>query len=737
MNTSIIEQAWRKIEITSAEELERLFKADNPIDFGIDTETDGIFHMTAKPFLVIFGWTPKENLTKKSTVVIFEPTKELLTKMYELCGTVNHGYMQNAKFDLHMIHNFGMPYPHRNILDTMTIARLVLEALPVDAGGDSLGLKQLADKYLEPQSSAEQKVIQSYKLQLSRLQLREWETTVMSLGQDKKTFSKPKMESLAADPVVELETVVPESIAKAWRDFEKRHPAAQGMKEVERVSYKDIYEFSPESKKAMKDYAYKDVIYTIALGRKFMPFVIASKQLEVLIREQKAMFALYLTERVGVNVDWNYIEECKVKMKTAIMELRKEIKEIIPEPYKQDPAEFASSPLQIKEWLWSLGYPKEISTAKDALIEMAGKETNEDVKAVLQKVVRHRALMKKYSTDLMTFETKSVNGRRYILTNQNNAVTGRLSNDMQQMPNEGITDEEGDELFNPRQAIIPSKKEGFSMIAYLDYSQVEVRLQAHYSWIAMKGKGDRNMLRMFVPFQCYATVNEQKVLWDPENPKHVNEKFIEENQWIQLENDQPWEITDFHLLTARAAFPEIAGLPKDNEQVQKLRKKAKGVNFAIQYGAGLKKIVDIVGNKTEAEKLYMGNKQAFQGLVAYGNMIKEFYNKHKYVENAYGRKYKLKQYTHKMMNYVIQGSGADMLKQKIAEVFDFLKPYKSRLVHNIHDELQFEIAKGEEHLVEKLKEIMEDVGNKFVVPIVSDIETTTTNWKEKVEGVCK
>lgn len=737
MKTSIIEQSWNRREITSANELEKLFKADDPIDFGIDTETDGVFHMTAKPFLVIFGWTPKDHAIKKSTVVVFEPTKELISKMYELCGTVNHGYMHNAKFDLHMLHNYGTPYPHRNILDTMTIARLVLEAKSVDAGGDSLALKYLADKYLEPQSSAEQKVIQSYKLQLGKLLLKEWEAKLMELGKDKKLFGKPKMESWAADPVVELEEVVPADVAQAWREFERRHPAAQGMKEIERVSYKDIYEYSAESKKAMKDYAHKDVIYTIALGRKFMPFILASDQLKVLLREQKAMFALYLTERVGVSVDWNYINQSKVKMKNAIMALRDEIKAIIPEPYKQDPAEFASSPIQIKEWLWSLGYAKDISTAKDALIEMAETESNEDVKAVLRKIVRHRALMKKYSTDLLTFETKSINGKRYILTNQNNAVTGRLSNDMQQMPNEGITDEEGDELFNPRQAIIPSKKEGYSMIAYLDYSQVEVRLQAHYSWVAMKGTGDKNMLRMFVPFQCYTTKDGVKVNWDPTNKEHINEEFVENNDWIQLEDDQPWEITDFHLLTARAAFPEIANLPKDNELVQKLRKKAKGVNFAIQYGAGLKKIVDIVGNKTEAEKLYMGNKQAFQGLVAYGNMIRDFYNKHKYVENAYGRKYKLKQYTHKMMNYVIQGSGADMLKQKIAEVFEFLTPYKSRLLHNIHDELQFEIATGEEHLIPKLKEIMENVGNNFVVPIVSDVETTKTNWNEKEDGICE
>ena len=135
----------------------------------------------------------------------------------------------------------------------------------------------------------------------------------------------------------------------------------------------------------------------------------------------------------------------------------------------------------------------------------------------------------------------------------------------------------------------------------------------------------------------------------------------------------------------------------------------------------------------EGKKLFDANKEAFVGLVAYGKMIRTFYNKNGYVENAYGRKYRLKSYNHKMINYVIQGTGATLLKQKLVETHNFLKDYKSRIIHNIHDEIQFEIHKDEPQIVLKLKEIMENTNHKFIVPIVTDIEMTSTNWNNKEE----
>lgn len=47
-----------------------------------------------------------------------------------------------------------------------------------------------------------------------------------------------------------------------------------------------------------------------------------------------------------------------------------------------------------------------------------------------------------------------VNGRIYTDINNNGAVSGRVSCDMQQQPKEGLKDRDGNELFHPRRAFI-------------------------------------------------------------------------------------------------------------------------------------------------------------------------------------------------------------------------------------------------------------------------------------------
>lgn len=652
----------------------------------------------------------------------------MMEKMYELCGKVKVGFAHNAKFDLHAINNVYKKYPHKNILDTMSIARIVLPAIPIDAGGDSLALKSLADKYIEKDSSTEMLNIKKIRRVMEADLRNELEGKIANAGFDKKKYSKVYLSQLAADAVLDMSKIIPTKVYQIWKEWDEKHPKIKGLDD--RISYKDVYESSKYAKELMEKYAFNDVIYTLEIARKFYEFVKLSDQVSVLYSEQQAMYALWESERIGIKIDKAYIAQSKARMIDYINQKISQLQGLL--DARIEASVFAASPLQIKKWLNEEQKMNQESTSKAELEALCEKTDNENVKKVLSLVIEIRKLIKKFSTDLLGFEENEWNGRRYTVFNQNGAVTGRLSNDMQQMPNEGICDDKGTELFHPRKAVITSTEEGFPWIAYLDYSQVEVRLQAHYTWIATKGKGDVNLLRMFVPFNCQL---EDRTKWNPTDPKHVNEKFINENNWTQIEDGKPWEITDFHLLTARTAFPHIKDKPKDDPEVQKLRKKAKGVNFATQYGAGLDKIIDLIGDAEDATKLFEANKTAFPGVVAYGNMLKkEFFNKG-YVENAYGRKYKTKAYTHKLNNYVIQGSGAEILKRKMVSVAKYLADKKSRLIHNIHDEVQIEIHKDEYNIITELKEIMQDVENKFVVPIVSDIEITSTKWYDK-EEVC-
>ena len=76
-----------------------------------------------------------------------------------------------------------------------------------------------------------------------------------------------------------------------------------------------------------------------------------------------------------------------------------------------------------------------------------------------------------------------------------------------------------------------------------------------------------------------------------------------------------------------------------------------------------------------------------------------------------------------------------MLKEVEIKVCEYLKDKKSRFILPVHDELCIEVAKEEESFVPKfIKQLMEDVRDKVpYVPIVSEVEKTTTNWANKEE----
>lgn len=730
----IVSDSYKKIRVSNPIHLKELFEQSNPTIASFDTETDGLFIKSMQPFLVVFGWKNTDELFTKGTVVSFEPTTQLVQTMYDLCSKVKTVYAHNAKFDMHVVHNFYKKYPHNNIVDTMTIARLVLESRPLDKGGPSLALKSLADKYIERSSSNDQKIIKQIKKKIQMARKKEFNDNVVTMGFDKKKYNIPNLERLQADPILSVEEETPPEINKLWEEFKTKYPATKTLKKAERVTYKHIYEYTPESKEAMIKYAFNDVVYTIELALKFMPYITAYKQTETLNRESKALYALYDSERIGIKIDTDYIEKSKTNMRNYIIEKRTALQKILGPDLIA--SKFANSPKQITDWLTSKQVQTH-STNKETLIELTKtEETPQEAKETIELILEIRSLVKKYSTDLLQFEANSLDGRRYSTFKQNSTVTGRLSGDMQQMPNEGIKDAKGNVLFEPRRAIIPSGN-GFNMIAYLDYSQVELRIQAHYTWLAMNGKGDTNMLRMYVPFNCYATAKNNKIIWDPNNNTHTKQEFIGAYNWKQIEDNKPWAITDMHLLTAMKAFPHLQDLDPEDLEVKKYRKKAKPVNFGIQYGAGITKVIETIGSEEEGRKLFNGNREAFPGLPLYALWLKKQYNKTGYVENAYGRKYKFIRYSHKMNNYVIQGTGADLLKEKTSECYEYLKDKRTRLILNIHDELQFEIYDGEEYVIEELQKIMANTGHKFIVPLNVDIETTRTNWADKQDGIIK
>lgn len=71
-----------------------------------------------------------------------------------------------------------------------------------------------------------------------------------------------------------------------------------------------------------------------------------------------------------------------------------------------------------------------------------------------------------------------------------------------------------------------------------------------------------------------------------------------------------------------------------------------------------------------------------------------------------------------------------MLKECIIKIDKLLESYKTRFQMNIHDELSFEVWKGEEFLIPQILEIMQGHEWHFV-PVVSDVEAAYDTWANK------
>jgi DNA polymerase-1 len=477
-------------------------------------------------------------------------------------------------------------------------------------------------------------------------------------------------------------------------------------------TYLDVYNL-PEYRQAMVDYALNDTEITLQLAKKLYEVVQSRSQLDTFKLENNIILPLFKMERVGLKIDRGYLKDRKAFFETHIDGKRKELHNITGENFS------VGQHKNIKEWFAKNGV--ELMSSDDAAMESVISKQDGKPKEVAMLIQELRSLEKWYSVYIVRMLEKSeFDGRAYTQINSNSAVTGRLSSDFQQFPKYGLLDNDGKEIFHPRRMVITSGN-GYNKLAYLDYSQIELRVQANYTY-EISG-GDLNMCRAYMPHKC---VDASKVEFDPK----LHAKDIFTKDWFTIENGNKWKPVDLHSATTKEAFPDV---PEGTDEFKKLRGLGKATNFAKNYGATKNALMEQFGfEESVAVKLDKAYYQAFPKILDYQTLVRKIYYQRGYVKNMYGRRYYMtdKRFVYRLYNYLIQGSCADMLKSKIVDVHKLLTPYKSRFQMNIHDEMSFEIYDGEEFLIEKIKAIMENVPN-MIVPVVAEVETTQTNWAEK------
>jgi DNA polymerase-1 len=300
-------------------------------------------------------------------------------------------------------------------------------------------------------------------------------------------------------------------------------------------------------------------------------------------------------------------------------------------------------------------------------------------------ILRHRTLSKLKTTyadaliDLVHPET----GRIHTSYNQTVTSTGRLSSSDPNLQNIPIRTKEGREI---RSAFIPQK--GWLLMA-ADYSQIELRILAHYS-----------------------------------NDEILIDAFRKDE--------------DIHTRTASEIFnifPEMM----DSE----LRRQAKVINFGIIYGMGPFRLSNELGISQKMAKTYINNYfSRYRGVKKFIDQTIENARETSKTSTLLGRIRLLPEINsankiicqaaeRTAINTPIQGTAADLIKVAMINVDNALieKGLQTAMLLTVHDELVFEVPPDEIHEATQLvRDIMENVW-ELNVPLKVNIQSGK-NWAE-------
>lgn len=700
----------------------KISKGEGSIIF-FDTETTGLNIKYDLPFLLPWGFLSPDNKTAYIYCAdvdvdknVFEQTAMAITALAKDKGMCGH----NIKYDIHMLNNLGVTTPDIiHYIDTMILIRLAHDALTPENGGPPLGLKEYATKFIDRSAKDHEHLVKVERTDIAKQYNKLLKEALYKVD---RVWTLKYIDEYFKDVLNSVDTLNPE-VRQAYLDWyvDIPEPIRNNMT-TGRVESNDIpYHLLDRAR--VTEYAMYDIVWTMELYLQLRPAITARGNEDALAREECMIPALVRMESCGFQIDENYVREVTKDLAAYLRQQRKALHDLV------GPISVGAH-AKIKEILLTKYNLAVAATGKEDLNriydELKAKTPDAEVVRFIGLVQELRTLEKWYSTYLLRFIREMDQGHKRIYTqiNQVGTVSGRVTSDFQQFPKYGINREDGTPLFHPRKMIV--KSDGYRGIAYLDYSQVELRLQALYTILV--GEPDLNLCRAYMPYQCVC----DGVDFDYKNPEHIAHAY-DWKWYLKEDTSKEWTATDVHAATTSVAFPDI---DVKSDEFKKLRGKVgKRVNFAKNYGAQFNRIKVMFPDYDDEtiHRIDDAYYKAFPGVKKYHEYCYEMVKLKPYVSNLFGVKY-YGLSGHKLINCLVQGSGAYLLKERIKEVDEYIQAnkLKSRMQMQIHDEISYEIYPGEEHHVKEFQKIMQKFDGSYV-PIVADLEFTITNWADKEE----
>lgn len=725
---------WIKTTIRTNEQANKMLEqldSLNPSIGAFDTETDGLNIMHAKPFLFQFGYLhPTEH--KGYTYVVDiqrqpELAKAVINAWHKRVAKFKLYLAHNCKFDLHMLTNIGLSYLVENVSDTMFYIRYGHDALTPKNGGPPMKLKDYAARYICAEARAHDKLIQAERTAIAKMLNSKLKQRLSLCGTppDKykaKSYTIAVINAIFADPIADKNSFPDRLTQQAYDDWLQLDVPARIREQVTGLVETDMIPYDMCDRNVVIDYGHYDIIWVLEIFESLVPIVEARGNMQGVLIEQSLVFPLYEMERVGFQTDVEYLRQAQQDVKDYIIQQRECLYSLTGTVFSIAQHAKVLQILQERGVQISSTRDDELAKVKS---DMQHSDSNNPCIQIISLIQELRTLEKWYSVYIMRFVNDLKHDTRlYTTINQVGTVSGRVTSDFQQFPKQGIVSKDGRTLFHPRRLIGVDGGE-YPAIVYLDYSQIELRFQAFYTILV--GHPDLNLCRAYMPYQCHRT---DGTAFDYNNRTHIKEAY--DGTWLKDEDNTEWTPTDVHGATTKAAF----GIDESHPDFHDLRYVGKRVNFAKNYGAQFRKIWQMFPEYDEqtARRIDAAYYTAFPGVKKYHEYCYQRAELSSNTQNLFGIKY-YGVSGHKLVNMLVQGSAAFYLKCKIRQLYDYAKTnnLKTKWQMQIHDELSWSFCPedGLETLF-KFKEIMED-WDDGLVPIVADMEITTSAWADKQE----
>lgn len=378
-------------------------------------------------------------------------------------------------------------------------------------------------------------------------------------------------------------------------------------------------------------------------------------------------------ELSGTKINIKYFKSLKIEMAEKLQALSNEIYVLANKRFNLNSPQQLSIVL-FEELNLQSGKKTKLGLSTNSSVLNSLKDSH----PIIPKVLEYRELFKLYSTyiePLIELANKDLTHKVYTSFMQTGTSTGRLSSKNPNLQNIPVKTQQGRRI---REGFIAQDEH---LLLSLDYSQIELRLLAHFS---------------------------------------------EDSAMIEAFHKE----ADIHLETAKKIFGE--------ESAQQKRSVAKSINFGLIYGMGARKLSETLQINYQEAKTYIQNYfKSFPTVKDFLKEQEEFILQNGYSLTLLGRmrkfnfeniqEYQKAAFLREGINAIFQGSAADIIKLAMIQIMQ--EKLESKLLLQVHDELIFETPKNVATTeAKKIAQIMENVATLHV-PLRCGI-SIGANWGE-------